>query len=201
VNNILAGYAAASADLIARLEAISSRDVYTHVLDLLPDCSGRVADVGAGTGRDGAWFAEQGHYVLAIEPVEELRNAGISQHPSPRIEWLDDRLPTLTIAKGWGVFDLVTLCAVWQHINEADRRLAIENVSQMVKVGGLIIMSLRHGPGAQDRPVFPISVDAVINAASSCGFKLLRRTEAASVQVGNRASGVHWTWLALRRVR
>ncbi len=202
MKRILSRYAAAAnADLIARFEAISSHDVYAPVLNLLPTKPVRMADIGAGTGRDAAWFAGQGHHVLAVEPVEELRTAGMTLHDSHRIEWLDDQLPELTKARATGVFDLITLCAVWHHLDDDARQLAIANLARMTTADGLLIMSLRHGLGADGRQVFPISADETISAAGLCGFELVQRTEAASVQAGNRANGVCWTWLALRKSR
>jgi 2-polyprenyl-3-methyl-5-hydroxy-6-metoxy-1,4-benzoquinol methylase len=200
VNEILQGYAAhAKDDLVSRYEAISSRQVYAPVLDLLPVEPVRIADVGAGTGRDAAWFAELGHRVVAVEPVEELRVSGMARHSDSPIEWLDDRLPELEKAQALGPFDLVTLCAVWQHIDDDARQLALANLAQMTSAGGRLVMSLRHGPGAKDRKVFPISADSTIDAAGHVGFELLRRAEAASVQAANQANGVFWTWLVFRK--
>lgn len=201
VNEILQGYAAhAKDDLIARYEAISSCEVYAPVFDLLPIEPARIADVGAGTGRDAAWFAGLGHRVLAVEPVSELRAAGALLHPDIPIEWLDDRLPGLEKAQARGTFDLVTLSAVWQHIDDEARQLALANLAQMTSAGGLLMMSLRHGPGAKDRRVFPVSAASTIDAASHLGLNLIRRAEVASVQAANRANGVVWTWLVFRKI-
>jgi SAM-dependent methyltransferase len=200
MNDILAGYAASSAELIARFEALSTTEVLAPVLDLLPSTPVRVADVGAGTGRDASWFAARGHHVLAVEPVAELRAAGISRHPSSRITWLDDQLPALSITRKHEPFNLVTLCAVWQHLSEDARQVALQSLSDVTALGGLLIMSLRHGAGAPDRPVFTSSVADTIAAATDNGFALLREVDAASVQAVNHASGVRWTWLALKKV-
>jgi 2-polyprenyl-3-methyl-5-hydroxy-6-metoxy-1,4-benzoquinol methylase len=198
VNEILQGYAAhAKDDLVSRYEAVSSHQVYAPVFDLLPIERVRIADIGAGTGRDAAWFAGLGHRVVAVEPVEEFRTAGMLRHSDLSIEWLDDRLPGLEKARARGTFDLVTLCAVWQHIDDDARQFALANLAHMTSAGGLLMMSLRHGPGARDRQVFPVSADSTIDAAMRLGFELLRRAEAASVQAGNQASGVFWTWLVL----
>ncbi|MCW5770956.1 MAG: class I SAM-dependent methyltransferase [Rhodospirillaceae bacterium] len=192
MDDVLAGYAAEAPALIARFDALDPNELYAAVLDLLPRNPAKVADIGAGTGRDAAWFALQGHTVLAVEPVKELREAGRALHPSDRIEWLDDRLPGLAKMLARGPFGLMTLSGVWQHIDEAARRIAMAHL-------GRLVMSLRHGPGAPGRRVFPISPDATIEAAAQAGFALLRRTETGSMQPGNRALGVRWTWLALEK--
>lgn len=201
MQDILEGYeAAATPELITRFDALRPDEIYAPVRDLFPVAAARVADIGAGTGRDAAWFAAQGHRVLAVEPVRALREAAMRLHDAPRIEWLDDRLPELEAAQARGPFDLLTMCAVWQHLDDAARPLALAALAAMAAPSGLLVMSLRHGPGALDRQVFPALPDDAICSARRCGLELVRRSEAASVQAGNQAAGVHWTWLALRRV-
>ncbi|MFV1920862.1 class I SAM-dependent methyltransferase [Sphingomonas sp. MJ1 (PH-R8)] len=201
MTDVLTGYAEASAELIARFEAISTRDLLAPVADLLPVSPARIADIGAGTGRDAAWFASQGHHVLAVEPVEELRAAGMALHGDRRIAWLDDRLPDLVAARREPAFDLVTACAVWQHLDEDDRAVGIRHLAGMTADGGLLILSLRHGAGAPSRRVFPVDVERIVAGARENGFDIVRVAEAASLQAGNQAAGVKWTWLALRKVR
>jgi SAM-dependent methyltransferase len=200
MNDILDGYAAAATpSLIARFEACDPNELYASVFDLLPANPVRVADIGTGTGRDAAWFARQGHDVLAVEPVKELREAGIALHPKENIKWLDDKLPDLANVQMHGPFELVTLSAVWQHIDDAARQIAMVNLGRLVSAGGLLIMSLRHGPGAQGRRVFPVSPAETIEVAAHSGFVLLRESRTNSIQPGNQALGVHWTWLAFKK--
>ncbi|CAH2602544.1 Class I SAM-dependent methyltransferase [Rhodovastum atsumiense] len=200
MQDIIDGYAAAATPgLIARFDGLVPEQVYAPVLDLLPLAPARIADIGAGTGRDAAWFAGQGHRVLAVEPVRELREAGLARHGAAGIEWLDDRLPLLAKAREHGPFDLVVLCGVWQHLDDAARALAMDSLARLAAAGGRVILSLRHGPGSAGRRVFPVVPDRTIAAAARSGFTLLRRREADSIQPENRAQGVRWTWLALAR--
>jgi SAM-dependent methyltransferase len=202
MQDVLEGYAAvATADFIAAYDALSPESIYEHVIDLFPNRRIKIADIGAGTGRDAAWFAAKGHDILAIEPVRELREAGQTLHPAANIKWLDDRLPHLDAMPTGGSFDLVTLCAVWQHLTDKDRAIAIARLATMIAPSGILIMSLRHGPGAIGRRVFPVSSDVTIEMADACGLHLLRRQDAISVQKGNQAMGVSWTWLAFEKVR
>ena len=60
-------------------------------------------------------------------------------------------------------------------------------------------MSLRHGPGAESRPVFQVQPDVTIALAKAQGLSLLLRTEAGSVGAANGTLGVTWTWLAFKR--
>lgn len=191
------GYAADAEDLVARYEAISFDELYGHVAHHFPVRPGRVIDIGAGTGRDAARFAEMGHAVLAVEPVAGFRQAGQLLHPSARITWLDDSLPDLARvhARG-GQFDLVLISGVWQHLDRHERDRAMPRLRELLSTGGVMIVSLRHGPGAPSRPCHPVSPDDTIASAVANGLRLTFRQEAESIQPQNRAAGVRWTWLA-----
>jgi SAM-dependent methyltransferase len=88
------------------------------VLDLVPERPGLVLDVGAGAGRDAAWFAVRGWGVVAVEPAEGMRQEALRRHGGDAtIRWLNDRLPGLEAAHRLGLmFDLIWLSAVWQHV-------------------------------------------------------------------------------------
>ena len=86
------GYADAAEELFQRYESIPAAEYHRYVLHLIPKEPSDVLDVGAGTGRDAAWFASMGHRVVAVEPTEAMRLPAMALHPSPLIEWLDDHL-------------------------------------------------------------------------------------------------------------
>lgn len=200
---VIDGYtAAATPELIARFEGLHTQDVYAPVIDLLPATPVHIADIGAGTSRDAAWFARQGHCVLAVEPVRALREAGMALHVNTgRLAWLDDRLPRFAETQKHGPFGLVTLCAVWHHLDDDDRLLALASLARITASGGTLIMSLRHGPGTEGRTAFPVSAAATMQAARRAGFAIVRKADADSVQPGNRSRGVRWTWLVLEKTR
>ena len=193
--DVIEAYAAKATTLIDRYSLVSSRDLFEPVCDLLPSAGSRVVDVGAGPGRDAAWLASMGHTVLAVEPVEAFRDAGVAICNTSQIEWLDDRLPLLVETQRHGTFALVLVCAVWHHLGEAQHAVAMSSLAKLTAPAGLLIMSLRHGPGAPDRAVFPTNPDDTIAQAENEGLTLLRRVGAQSVQPLNNANGVTWTWL------
>jgi|TARA_R110002072_G_scaffold517_8_gene3179 SAM-dependent methyltransferase len=196
---ILQGYAAASASLIRKFDAISSVELYAPVRHLLPEKPSRIVDIGAGTGRDAAWLASQGHDVVAVEPVAAFREAGRARHRSPRIAWLDDSLPNLTrLGACDRSFDLVVLSAVWQHLDDGQRRIALPKLRAVTATGGLLILSIRNGPGAASRPVYAARPSDAVAWAAAQGFRHVFDVSSPSVQSANRAAGVCWTWLALQ---
>lgn len=196
IEAVLAGYEADGADLVGRFEAIDAAGLYAPVADFIPRAPARIADIGAGTGRDAAWLEGLGHAVVAVEPVTALRETGRALHPGP--DWVDDRLPELTELKGER-FDRVLLSGVWQHLDDPARAVTMPALARLLAPGGVLIMSLRHGPGAPSRPVWPVDVAATIALAEAEGLRLVHRVEAASVQAGNQAAGVTWTWVCLEK--
>lgn len=199
IGEVLEGYAAVGDDWITRSEAISCETLFAPVADLLPQRPSRIADIGAGTGRDAAWLAASGHRVVAVEPVARLRLAGEGLHKARAITWLDDRLPELERLANHGPFDLILLVGVWQHLDDDERRIAMSRLAQLLAPGGMTIMSLRHGPGAPGRPVVQVSVADTIAQAGEAGLGGARQAATGSMQAWNRAAGVTWTWLALAR--
>lgn len=198
MNDVLADYAAAATpELIAGYDALSPEQIYAPVRDFLPRAPARIADIGAGTGRDAAWLAGQGHRVLAVEPVRAFREAGMELH-GDRIAWLDDQLPDLPRLEPHGPFDLILLCAVWHHLDSADRARAMPALAQAVAPGGQLILSLCHDP-TPSRGTFPAPPGDTIDLARASGFDLTHRAEAKSVHPESRARGVHWTWLVLAK--
>lgn len=196
--DVIEGYAADAAELVPLFEAICYSEVLAPVADLLPTAPVRVLDVGAGTGRSAARFAEQGHRVVAAEPVAEFIEAARRLHPSPGIHWLQDRLPELPLVRARDErFDLITLISVWQHLPKEQRAAAMETLASFAAPGARLIMSLRHGPGAPTRPCFPCDPDETIESAHRSGLTLVRSRAAESVQQKNRDLGVTWTWLVL----
>ena len=198
--DVLEGYRLDAPDILSAFEDVSSADVYAHVTHLLPRTPALVADIGAGTGRDAAWFASQGHKVLAVEPTEFLRNSGRDLHTSEDITWLDDKLPELsrTIELGCS-FDCVTLCGVWHHLLDAERAIAMPQLARLLKSGGRLILSLRHGPGAPRRPCHPSTKEGTIALAARSKLDVLFSCESESVLPANRARGVTRTWLVFQR--
>ncbi|WP_257169053.1 bifunctional 2-polyprenyl-6-hydroxyphenol methylase/3-demethylubiquinol 3-O-methyltransferase UbiG [Bradyrhizobium sp. SRS-191] len=194
------GYAAEADSLFVRYESIPSEQAHAAVLHLLPKAPARVLDIGAGTGRDAAWFASLGHRVVAVEPTDALRLRAMQLHASPAITWIDDSLPELAVlASRDEPFDLVMMTAVFMHLDETERRRALPNIAARVAPGGLLIMTLRHGPVPHGRRMFEIDAETVIAPARQLGLSLELNRHGSSLTSENRAAGVTWTTLAFSR--
>jgi SAM-dependent methyltransferase len=139
------GYSAEAPELLTLYERMRFEDSHRGVLDLIPDAGIDVLDIGAGTGRDAAWFAARGDRVTAIEPPREMREGAMALHPTPHRTWIDDSLPDLVSVRGQ-TFDLAWMSAVWMHFFAAERAAMMPVVTRLVRPGGALMISLRHGP-------------------------------------------------------
>jgi len=194
------GYSDEADEFIKRSEAIPFAEKHRHVLHLFRGDPCDILDIGAGTGADAAFFADQGHRILAVEPTDELRVAAMQLHRSDQIEWGNDSLPELTwTLKRGQQFDLVLISAVWMHLDESERQRAMPNVASMIRAGGILIMSLRHGPVPSTKQMFDVSADETINLGESLGMRCVLNVEAESIQSANRLAGVTWSHLAFQR--
>ncbi|NRO99063.1 methyltransferase domain-containing protein [Paraburkholderia sp. NMBU_R16] len=196
------GYAENAQYLIEQWQDISFQEHHECILHLVPTFPSCILDVGAGIGTDAAAFAALGHSVVAVEPVDALRVAGVRQHSSLRIEWLDDSLPDLAILRTrQKEFDFVMLSAVWMHLDEDERRRAIPNVSALMCDGSVLVMFLRHGAVPEGRRMFDVSAEETIQLASAHGLRSVLNVQTESVQRGNRRAGVKWSRLAFVKER
>ena len=196
------GYANDADELFRRYEAIPAADAHRAIRHLIPTPPCRVLDIGAGTGRDAAWFACMGHRVVAIEPTDALRLPAMALHPSPQIEWLDDSLPDLALLHSRGErFDLVMLTAVWMHLDEGQRRRAMPNLAALTRAGGTAIMKIRHGPVPAGRRMFEVTPEETIELARMHGLQTILDLPTVSSQEVNRIAGVTWSTLAFAKAR
>ncbi|SDJ74037.1 class I SAM-dependent methyltransferase [Streptomyces indicus] len=187
-------YAHAADQLAQRYESLTFESVHAEILHLLPDAPVRVADIGAGTGRDAAALAGRGHEVTAVEPVRELRLVAQRLHGDAPIDWVEDSLPGLRGLEG--DFGLILLSAVWMHLDEQERADAMRRLAELLSPGGLLIISLRHGPPPSDRKMFDVPADETANLAQECGLDVLH-LGGGQDQLGR--DDVRWSELALRK--
>ncbi|MBM9616862.1 class I SAM-dependent methyltransferase [Desulfobulbus rhabdoformis] len=194
--SIIDGYAEDADFLIASFEAISSSDVLSCVTEFIPRSPCQIIEIGSGTGRDAAWLAAKGHRVLAVEPVSLFLEAGRELHQSPHIKWLNDSLPSLSrVIQRNEKYDLALLVSVWQHVPKEEKFESLKNIRFLVRRSGMLIISIRNGPGSSKRECYPTSVQETVNIARQCGFRFIASREAQSVQKSNQRAKVTWSWL------
>ncbi|CUI36313.1 class I SAM-dependent methyltransferase [Achromobacter xylosoxidans] len=189
------GYGENAAALAEQYESIAFADVHRDVEHLIPATPSRIADIGAGSGRDAAALARMGHQVVAAEPTPELRREGQRRHALPNLEWVDDALPELAGLQG-REFDVIMLTAVWMHLDEHERARGMAALAALLAPGGQILMSLRHGPVPPGRRMFDVSAEETIALAAGHGLSahhLVRREDMLD------RADVNWSFLGLKR--
>ena len=161
--------------LAAYYESLRFVEVHGDVLDILPEPGCAVLDVGAGSGRDAAWFAAAGYDVLAVEPAAGMLKIAQAAHTDPAIKWQQDSLPGLEKTQALGLsFDLVWLSAVWQHIAVDDRERAFRKMVSLLRAGAVMVVTLRHGTFEDGRDNFKVSVDELEKLARRHGMSVVR---------------------------
>jgi SAM-dependent methyltransferase len=182
--------------LVTQYESLAFEDAHSALLDLLPGPGATVLDVGAGSGRDAAWFASHGYDVVAVEPSDAMRTQARALHPSPQIHWLSDSLPELAQVRRLGLtFDLILLSAVWMHVPPASRARALRKLATMLSPSGRIASSLRLGEPDTERAMHEVTLQELLSSLSQqFGLRLIRATESAD-RLGR--TGVEWSTAVL----
>ncbi|MEY9943802.1 HAD superfamily hydrolase (TIGR01509 family) [Kitasatospora sp. GAS1066B] len=173
-----AGYQDEAAVLVEQYESVSFAQVHHGRLHLLPPAPARVLDLGAGSGRDAAALAALGHQVTAVEPTAALRAAGERLHQGAGIRWVDDALPGLPALLAEGArFDLITVIAVWMHLAPAERATAMRTVAGLLGPGGMLLLTVRHGPVPAGRRMFTVRAEEVLDQARAAGLRAVHQDE------------------------
>ena len=68
-------------------------------------------------------------------------------------------------------FGLVMLTAVWMHLDEHERRVAMPIVSSLLAPAGVLIIALRHGLVPEERIMFAVSVEETLALADAQGLR------------------------------
>ncbi|WP_299809406.1 bifunctional 2-polyprenyl-6-hydroxyphenol methylase/3-demethylubiquinol 3-O-methyltransferase UbiG [uncultured Shewanella sp.] len=175
-----------------------------------------VLDIGAGSGRDVKYLAEQATSqqsvaVYAIEPASELAAIGKSLTQDLNVTWIQDSLPALnTLSEISDLnqanlhFKLILLSAVWMHIPESQRLQALTRLAQLLEPQGKLIITLRHGPSGDEREMHQVSIQELETLCldlSDDGLKLtiIDSVKAEKDKLG-RDNKVYWETLVLQKV-
>lgn len=194
------------AELFAgQYDALSFEQVHTCWQQFWPQSEQQqqlVLDIGAGSGRDALWLAQQGCQVIAVEPAADLLRLGqlktdarLAQQGT-KVQWLHDSLPELKACYQLNLqFNTILLSAVWMHIAPSERERAFRKIANLLAPGGRFVLSLRFGNFSDERTAYPVTVDEIAVLARQFGL-VLRFVSEIIADAGGRA-GVEWQTLVL----
>ena len=114
----------------------------------------------------------------------------------PLRAWLGAGVRRLMFGRRGDRYDVIMATAVWMHMDAAQRRQSMRHVAELLAPGGLLFLTLRHGPVPDGRRMFDVPADETIALGRGHGLALLHRNEREDMQ--NRPD-VRWTCLVLRR--
>jgi SAM-dependent methyltransferase len=184
-----------AARLVEQYESRPFQEIHEGLLDMLPPAGATVLDVGAGSGRDAAWFAANGYDVVAVEPSDAMLAHARKLHPSSRIHWVSDSLPDLANVRRLGLsFDLILLSAVWMHVPPAERQRSLRKLATLLAPKGRIAISLRLGPPDTERAMYEVSLPELSNLAQQFGLRIVHTNDSQD-KLGR--SEVSWTNVVL----
>ena len=194
--NAIDWYDRHAGDVAAGYERLDARRLYAWIRDRMPMAPATALDIGAGTGRDAAWLADQGYRTTAVEPSRAMRMIAIERRPNTPVRWIDDRLPQLETVRATGIrADLVLINAVWMHLPRRDRARAFEAIAGATAPGGLIVMSLRHGQAPPERCMHKVDGGEIERLAEAAGGLIERTTRADDQRT---RPDLNWTLIAIR---
>lgn len=196
MDNAISWYDGNAQTASKRYDSIAVSTVHGWFENLLPTAPATALDVGAGSGRDAAWLAAKGFDVVAVEPSKEMRRIGKANHPDGTFQWIDDRLPSLSVITRLGIaFDVILVSAVWMHLAQDNRSRAFRKLINLLKPGGMMMISLRIGLSDDERRFHTVSMRELQMLARDHGAYVERNVE--SVDHCGR-TGVGWMSAAVR---
>ena len=101
----------------------------------------RCFEIGCGTGKNTAWFAEKAKHVTAVDLSEEMLAKAKEKVSSDKVEFKQE-----DITKDWtfrnGLYDLVSFSLVLEHIDNLDH--IFKEVSASLNTGGYVYIGELH---------------------------------------------------------
>jgi hypothetical protein len=96
-------------------------------------------------------------------------------------------------------FDIVMLTTVWMHLDEQQRQSDMPKVAALIRPGGVMMLSLRHGPVPAGRRMFEVTSGETISLADLNGMICVHHLEDRDTQL--KRPGVWWDRLVfIKRV-
>jgi SAM-dependent methyltransferase len=106
---------------------------------------GSLLDIGCGTGRDAAYYCRLGYDVTAIDASQAMVEKARQLHPELAGRCFTQGLPLDSDFYAHQHFDHICCAAVLMHIPDQDLNLCLEQIVNLLKLEGRMMISVsRH---------------------------------------------------------
>lgn len=140
-------YSANAKDVADRYESVQSPLAGYFSKVFTP--SGKILDIGCGSGRDMAELTRQGYSTYGIDATPEFVQLTQELHPELTARVSQAALPDFEVPFG-GNFDGVLCSAVLMHIDTADLLTAALSIKNCLRVNGRLLISIPTHRGDTD---------------------------------------------------
>jgi len=164
--NSWANYDAESSLYFENYNKVYFSNVHRQFVSFLPKNSkAEVLDIGCGSGRDALSLARRGYQVTAIDPSIKMLELAQKKNKHRNIRWLNDSLPELSKLTH-NTYDFVLMSAVWMHIAPWNRNISIQRVSELLKAGSRLAITLRIGDPDPKRLMYSANLEELLQQAA-----------------------------------
>jgi SAM-dependent methyltransferase len=181
---IIDAYNAQAAKLAEGYDKTDTLRVFPHLPAWLPALDdsgfGIAFDIACGSGYNANWLAQKGFDVYAVDAARDMIAQGQQRYTHRNLMWRRDICPELPFVTGQGVrADFILCAAYWMHLQPAQRPTMMDSFTKLADENCTLLMNLRHGAPATDRPMFAVDADEVKQLAEARGWRFHLMPQAA----------------------
>ena len=171
MNNTITYYNQNAADFVANTQNADMSNLYQKFLAYLP-ATGKILDLGCGSGRDTKYFMQQGYDVTAIDGTPAL--CQIAQ------EFTGQKVHCMTFdqIKWENTFDGIWACASLLHLTKHELPSIFFKLATALKKSGYLYASFKYGSfeGERNGRYFTdLTENGLSVAVSASGLKITER--------------------------
>ncbi|WP_422777037.1 class I SAM-dependent methyltransferase [Pseudomonas mediterranea] len=146
-------------------------NIHRQFIKFLPmNTNSEILDIGCGSGRDALSLARRGYQVTAVEPSKKMLALAQKKNNHKNITWINDYLPNLFELNS-NTYDFVLISAVWMHVAPYEREKSLKRISNLLKTGKHLAITLRIGAPDTTRIMYPVSVEELLKQSNSANLK------------------------------